>query len=65
MCIRSSKLSRLEIYSKNLAGPKKVDFISLSGPDKVNSSGSDENPIKSLSDPYQDLIVKINLAKTC
>jgi len=64
MCIRSSKLSRLEIYSKNLAGPKKIDFISLSGP-KLNSSGSDENPIKSLSDPYQDLIVKINLAKTC
>jgi len=32
---------RLEIYPGILAGSDQVDFISLSGSDKVNSSGSD------------------------
>ena len=35
--------TRLEIYPKILAGSNQVDLISLSGPNKVSSSGPNQS----------------------
>ena len=50
---------RLEIYPGILAGSDQVDFISLSGSDKVNSSGSDHVSI--VVDPRSSIRILIRI----